>query len=39
MASVKEIENQAVKIIRNHLGDDVKIYLFGSWAKGKAQPA
>ena len=37
--SVKEIEKQVVKIIHNHLGYDVKIYLFGSQARGRAQPA
>lgn len=31
-AIIKEIK----KIIRNHLSDDYKIYLFGSWAKGDA---
>ena len=37
--SVKEIERQVVKIIRNHLGDGAKVYLFGSWAKGDARTA
>lgn len=35
---VKEIKKRAVKIIRDHLGDRAKIYLFGSWARGDAQP-
>lgn len=36
--TVKEIENQVVRIVRRNLGKEVKVYLFGSWAKGKAQP-
>lgn len=30
------IIKEVVKIIRNHLSDDYKILLFGSWAQGDA---
>lgn len=32
----EEILKEAVKIIRQHLTPDYKIFLFGSWAKGIA---
>lgn len=32
----EEIIKQAVAIIKKHLSNDCKIYLFGSWAKGNA---
>jgi predicted nucleotidyltransferase len=36
--TVKEIQNAVVSIIRKNLGAHAKIYLFGSWARGDAQP-
>lgn len=36
--TVQEIQNATVSIIRKNLGDKAKIYLFGSWARGDAQP-
>lgn len=36
---VQAILHQVVKIIRKSLGKKTRIYLFGSWAKGNAQPA
>ena len=35
----EEILNESLRIIRRHLPrDDFKVYLFGSWAKGMAEP-
>ena len=34
--TVKEIQNAVVKIIHKYLGNNAKIYLFGSWARGDA---
>ena len=34
---VEEIKKQVIEIIRRRLGDKVKIYLYGSWAKGDAE--
>lgn len=31
-----DIIKEAVTILREYLGDDYKIFLFGSWAKGDA---
>ncbi len=33
---VKDIIDEVIKIIRNYLPSDYKIFLFGSWAKGNA---
>ena len=36
--TVKEIQKEVVQIIHKYLGMDVNIYLFGSWARGNANP-
>ena len=35
--TVSETEKNAARIIRKYLGTRVRIYLFGSWAKGNAR--
>ena len=36
--TVKEIQKEVVQIIHKYLGRDANIYLFGSWARGNANP-
>ena len=33
----KAVIEEVVKIVRNYLSEEYKIFLFGSWAKGNAQ--